>query len=549
MRLRWPREPVIGPLGAWELVRIARRAQGHRARLIVLYLVLAAAVFTPVIWFFGVPVVELFVGTKQHVGINEAGTFANRFALAYLEATLLAVVAMTPAYAAVSLAEEKEQGSLILLLTTLLTDREIILGKAAARYGQVLAAALAALPLLVSTILFGGVSALFILNGCVVVATTAAVAVAAGLLAAVVASDVRGALIRAYGLTAIIVLVAPPFVVLLILEHLASTAGMGWPLWLVVNGFAMLQLVIAAGLLLLAGRQLRGTEPPGSVRPPRPADQAPTVEKLRLYAAERDLPAVAPLDLPELPPVGETDALLWKERHVVGRRAWAEATFVSFAVRIAFRLAAIGLVHLGTMRAVSDAKGETLDFISVERDSGADLLLAGGTLAIALYLTPAAAGLAAAIARERRQATLEALLALPMERRAMLVAKVRAALERGWWLPPLAAFALGAAFGIERDAVQGLGAAAYVGASIVLVTGVGSWLSVRCWTEQQSLRLLVPVVAVAIALPAAVWLTTADTPVLVTVFLFAAAVVAALIGAFAWAGACRGLHRIGLTRG
>src|SRR5262245_21237515 len=47
----WPREPLLGPLGSWELVRLARRGQGHRARLLVLYILFLAFVLTAILWF------------------------------------------------------------------------------------------------------------------------------------------------------------------------------------------------------------------------------------------------------------------------------------------------------------------------------------------------------------------------------------------------------------------------------------------------------------------------------------------------------------------
>ena len=56
-----------------------------------------------------------------------------------------------------SLSEEKDRHTLPLLLTTQLTDREIVWGKAAARVLFVLAAVAAGAPVLVLTLFFGGV--------------------------------------------------------------------------------------------------------------------------------------------------------------------------------------------------------------------------------------------------------------------------------------------------------------------------------------------------------------------------------------------------------
>src|SRR5262249_18902660 len=136
---------------------------------------------------------------------SEMGAFGNWFAMVLLQAILLAVAAMAPGYAAVSVAEEKERQTLILLLATPLTDREIVLGKAVGRLGFVLAAALAGLPVLAVITLFGGVEPLFLLAGCALIASTATLATAIGVFAACTTSDLRSALIRAYGVAFVMV--------------------------------------------------------------------------------------------------------------------------------------------------------------------------------------------------------------------------------------------------------------------------------------------------------------------------------------------------------
>jgi ABC-type transport system involved in multi-copper enzyme maturation permease subunit len=153
VKRRPARDPFVGPLGGWELLRLARRGQVTRARLLVLYLLFIAFALTPVFWLPGHDPFALFTGTGRTLPPAQAAAFANQFALMLLGAVLLAVAAMTPGYAAAALAEEKERQTLLLLLTTPLTDREIVLGKAAARVGFVLAAAAAGLPVLAVTTL------------------------------------------------------------------------------------------------------------------------------------------------------------------------------------------------------------------------------------------------------------------------------------------------------------------------------------------------------------------------------------------------------------
>src|SRR5262249_52253750 len=143
--------------------------------------------------------VDLFVQTADKLSPADAGQFARRVAVVLMEATLLAVAAMTPGYAAIAIADEKERQTLPLLLTTALSDREIVLGKAAARFVFVLAAALAALPVLSVSFFMGGVEPELLLVGYGLMAGTAVLCSAIGVYAAGIADDVRGAIVGAYG--------------------------------------------------------------------------------------------------------------------------------------------------------------------------------------------------------------------------------------------------------------------------------------------------------------------------------------------------------------
>src|SRR3954453_14991183 len=107
---RPPRTPLVGPLAEWELVRLARRGQGHRGRLLVGYLLLIGFVLTPIVWFgwYDDPVGK-FLDPQETQRHADLGRFSRRFALVLLEATLLAVAAMTPGYAAIAVADEKER--------------------------------------------------------------------------------------------------------------------------------------------------------------------------------------------------------------------------------------------------------------------------------------------------------------------------------------------------------------------------------------------------------------------------------------------------------
>lgn len=526
------RDPFVGPLGGWELTRLARRGQVTHARLLVLYLLLLIAfVLTPLLWFATADPVRLFTGTGQTLAPHRAAAFANRFALVLMETVLLAVAAMTPGYAAAAVAEEKERQTLQLLLTTSLSDREVVLGKAASRLGFVLAAAAAGLPVLAATTLFGGVDVWFLLAGCVLTVSTAALATAVGLHAACVAPDLRGALVRAYGMAAVVIGggFIPPVVLLTpfaALAWLASDPGGLGQLVAVGLAYPAAQSAVAAWFFADAIRQIRtGHAPP----PPAVAPSA---------AAPLPEWSVRPWEVASLPPVDESAPLLWKERHVTGRPPAGPGA--GDGVRLlgwGFGAVAGLLMIVG---------GTSLLTRTTRQPGDGRVLMTAGTVAAGLFLVPTAVGLAATVARERHRQTLDALLALPVDRRAVLRAKARAVLERVWVWEVAAVLATGLSFGADGGLPLGLAAAGFALAGAGLVVGLGGWLTVRCPTEVRAIRLLAPAVVLVVGVPVFAWNQTDwNRPGDSATALAAGAVALAGSGTVLWWQAGRGFDRLG----
>ena len=69
----------------------------------------------------------------------------------------LVVVALTPAFTAAAITDEKERKTLDFLLVTDLSTREIVFGKLAARAGALFTLVLAGLPILSLIQFFGGI--------------------------------------------------------------------------------------------------------------------------------------------------------------------------------------------------------------------------------------------------------------------------------------------------------------------------------------------------------------------------------------------------------
>ena len=580
MRLRSTRPPLIGPLASWELLRLARRGQFHRGRLLVVYFLLIAVLMVPVFWFPAADPLDLFLAPRGTLPTSEATKFNNRFVLVLVESILLAVAAMAPGYAAAAVADEKERGTLALLLTTALSDQEIVFGKATGRFGFVFAAATAGLPAVAALTVLGGVSFGLVISGFALVAGTAALATAIGVHAACITDDLRGAMMRAYGTTALVVggtFIPPcvflsPFGVLVLVAEtnkwLAfALAGIGYP---------VLQLGIAAGFLIDATRRLRTGQmsfsparpgpkgPPPIARPDeadepwqkseswsdretdRALDSRSSVGASRATSAgwgpDTDdnvvsRPSVyAGISRTGLPPIGEMDALLWKERFLSGRPGGNDAG----------RVAIIGFGALGVLLFVIGAWILLSRIISPskEPDEGGRLVMTAGTIFAGVYLFPVAIGLASAIARERRRQTLESLLALPVDRGAILRTKVRAVVERRWWWPILAVIAAGVSFGADAGWQLGIAAAGALAAGTGFIVSLGSWLTVRMPSETRAFRFLIPAVVLVVGLPVLVWnAMDLSIPLVPGLGMAALTVVFALGGIVLWRRAGRELDR------
>ncbi|MEO2091065.1 MAG: ABC transporter permease, partial [Gemmataceae bacterium] len=257
-----PKAGWVGPLFIWELLRLARRGQDARGRFI-----LAAALFViltgfSLIWFRHTPAADLFFGAAQTLTIHELSVFGSSFSLAFLFGQLAILCLLTPAYAAGGIAEEKDKRTLVYLLVSDLTAREIIFGKFFGRTTFLLGIMLAGLPILAITQLHGGVTPKFLLFSYLTTAATVVLLSGVSAVAAAGAETYRGALFRAYGFTALIVIAGcglgpyvSPFAVIGYLYALEVDSPQMF--WAVGFGFPALELAATAFAVWLAVRAVR----------------------------------------------------------------------------------------------------------------------------------------------------------------------------------------------------------------------------------------------------------------------------------------------------
>lgn len=539
---------AVGALAGWELRRLARRGQAMRVRLVLLYTLLLTFLAFASVWFAHLPVRDIFLAKTHVFSLNESANFAATFALLALEAQLAAVVAIAPAVAASAVAEEKDRQTLPLLLTTLLSDREIVFGKAAGRILFVLAAVLAGAPVLLIALPFGGVDLQFLAAAYSLTAGTVVLCAAIGVSAACRTPDLRSAVIRAYGRVAVVVcaafvppcLLATPFGMILLAARGQLSDG---EYLLVAVAYPVAQTLLGLAILYRAARALRLREasagpPPVTVFPPPPRPAEPP-----LIQPDDEVP-------PDLPALGGADPVLWKERCVGWRPDWAMPVVSKALGWLAAVVAAVFFVW-GTWvqvnRLVRNLDADGVPRPASEGEAGGWLLMSAGVFAAGRYLLPVAVGVSGAIAGERFRGTLDALLATPLDRRAVLRAKVQAHTERGSAFAAVAIAAVGMAFIPELGVRIGAAAALLSAAGIGFVIALGAWLTVRCAGDVRAFRLLLPVTMLATGWPAAVWNLPRGNPALPPELVFhgllGAACVCGTAGALLWWSAGRALVR------
>lgn len=156
---------LFGPLLFYDVLRTARRGRYIALRCVYAGLLLGLLFTVYYSWFGGrnTSMRELFSGAS--VESRAMTRFAGSFFSTFMGAQFAAVVLLTPAYAAGSIAEEKERRTLEFLLATDLHSREIILGKLASRLGNMTLLILTGLPFLGLLQFLGGVDPNLVLAG------------------------------------------------------------------------------------------------------------------------------------------------------------------------------------------------------------------------------------------------------------------------------------------------------------------------------------------------------------------------------------------------
>jgi ABC-type transport system involved in multi-copper enzyme maturation permease subunit len=440
-----------GPVFVYEWRLASRRWQLYALR--ALFVAVVAAVLF-LVWYTKVG--------SANLTIHQLAVAGESFFIALVGTQLALVLLAAPAYTAGAVCQDKARGSLLHLLATDLSDREIVLGKLLARLLPVLGLVLATVPVLFAAILLGGIDPEAALGATLVTIGVAVLGCTLALALSVWGRKTHEVMLAAY--LVIVLAVLPGLTWYLLARH----GALGWPPeWVELSNpfvlaflpylrpgtsalaaealFLGVALVLSSALVVVAVLRVRDV----TLRQGSEPGRAPRRGRRNLWS---DLPG----------PSLDGNPVLWREWRHRRPSQWARIVWVLYAILAT----GFSLLALGYNQMVFSPAGEPLFAAFVN----------GFQVSVGLLLL--SVGAVTALAEERARGSLDLLLATPLTARAIVWGK--------WWgafrsVPLLALWPALLTAGVGRG--SGWLAAGLV-AGLVLaygaaVTSLGLWLATR----------------------------------------------------------------------
>src|SRR5262245_898958 len=422
-RLRADGWHVLGPHFYWDALRLARRD-----RTILVRALYAFSLLVCLYWVYGLflrpGALTLEAIWRPMVDANYMARFAELFAHAVVWLQMLGVLILTPAYIAGAIAEERERGSLDLLLTTYLLDREIVVGKLFGRLIHLAALSLVSLPVLALTEVFGGVNMLLLLAVFAVIGFTLRLVGSISVFVAALSGSVWQAVLVSYAVVMVLTLACISGFLregrgTLLGSIFIAPDSPATTCWRV----AVSHTLVSFALLCGATWSLR--RPGGLLGSRLGAGTLHRDERHSLLTEEK-----RPVPIPTV----TRWPVFWKEMFLAPR-VCVRDFWLRFVVMVAMFVIPFLLYFMSRFHAETDLY------------SGIDP--AHRPINMARFVVAALAGLfflgvgfraAGSVVRERQQGTLDSLLCLPGERVGLLAAK--------WWASLLKPSLVTYAFGI-----------------------------------------------------------------------------------------------------
>lgn len=479
---------ILGPLFWHELVTVTRRGVQFRLRMAYSIFLLLALLVSFLSEFREVNPIRLIFGPGEEFPRERVTAFAERFFHTFLFCQLLALTVVTPVFAGGSITEEKDRGTLAFLQTSLLSNREIVLGKLAARVVFVLGLALTGLPVLAITLLFGGVDPDMLVTSFVAAVMFTVSLAAYSFWQATRRETLKAVLFSAYGWA---------FALLIVCGCCVSCTG--YPQPLAVSPFAILSVAVrntgrvlfdpievarwnvaihgAMAMLfaILAMGNVRAillSKTATIERKPETSPKPHWVEVLPEGHQRRERP---PVRFVRVPPIEDGEnPFLWKELNFGGKLPSFEMDALKGCSQAFLVLTvSVGAFTLLVNATSTDRPQEVLNPV-----------FRFASIVMAAVIVPLAGVRAAGcVSFERQRLTLDSLFTLPVERGEILAAKGWAALRwLEYWLYGYAAVALVPLVTVSVHPVGFLVTLGMIASAIPFFLALAIWLSVRCAT-------------------------------------------------------------------
>lgn len=268
-----------GPMFLYDLFRTGRKGLGIGHRFLYGGFLLLALFLLYSSWFPYADFGQLFDDVRMDV--QQMAKFAAAFFSTFLCVQVGAVLIVTPAYVAGSIAEEKQRRTLEFVLTTDLSNREVVLGVLGARLANLALLLLTGMPVLSLIQFLGGVDPLMVFTGFAVTLLTMFSLAGQSMLASVLSRRPLDSIVGTY-FVAFFTELVPTVIVL------SAMVGQWDKFTQPLDCLALLLVCaiyhggVGLGCCALAVSSLRtaylGTELP-PIAPPRPAPRVAVAEK------------------------------------------------------------------------------------------------------------------------------------------------------------------------------------------------------------------------------------------------------------------------------
>lgn len=440
----------FGPLFPFELRRVTRRQRPVIARCVYVGVLLVLLGFLYMILFPDSHASVYDFLFRSTASPKDLAAFGFVFFVMFVYLQFLVGVVAVAASSSSILAEEKERQTLPFLLTTTLSDHEIVLGKLAARLAFTVMILLAGLPVLALMQVMGGVDPQLLAAGFVATAATLISAAGVGAAVSITATSVRQANQRATGLI-VAYLMGGPYATMMLGRGATSFGNtvLANTLWGIVT-LADLCDLFNSGNFFWVGSHV-GKLLSASV----PLDQAlwPALWKYLIFhgllatvtigwatlrlrhvlgrqadrAAGKASRTALPFVRGKRPPVAESRPVYWRETATAVDRA-ARRWPIRWGKRLVFVVTLAPLAfHVGDMLINAPA------FAIMQREL--DMLVRViGTMGLCVSLFLIATTAAGSLARERRQKTFDDLWLTRLRNREILGQKAWAAVHAARWI-------------------------------------------------------------------------------------------------------------------